>query len=376
MTAGVLAVSWSTAAAAIGKTLYVSPKGKDTNKCSQKAPCKTIGHAVEKARKGDTILVAHGTYREDVAIGKDVAVLGVGKPVVNALDRVNGFLISGSHAAGATVSGFVVEKALYEGIAAQKTSRVLISDNTVRGNDLGAFVKVPSGECAVSGNIPGDCGEGVHLMSVTHSKVIGNIVTGDSGGILLTDELGPTAHNLISKNTVTKNVLDCGITVAGHNPNAFAKGKTQPSVAGIYGNTISDNVVNGNGTKGFGAGILLATGAGPGSGVYNNLIKGNTANGNGLAGVTLHSHAPGEDLGGNRIIGNHVSNDGAAGDSEYGESGKVGILVGSGFTKQTGIVISGNTISNTHFGIYTKNAPKVSAKANKFHHVAVPVKQI
>ena len=48
----------------------------------------------------------------------------------------------------------------------------------------------------------------------------------------------------------------------------------------MYGNKILDNVVDGDGTKGQGAGILMGGGA-PGAGVYDNLIEGNTANGNG-----------------------------------------------------------------------------------------------
>ena len=47
-------------------------------------------------------------------------------------------------------------------------------------------------ECQAAGEVPGDCGEGIHLMSVADSTVAGNYVTGNSGGILLTDEFGPT----------------------------------------------------------------------------------------------------------------------------------------------------------------------------------------
>jgi len=377
MTAALLGALCATAGAASAKTLYVSPHGKDTNKCTVKAPCKTIGRAVARARKGDTVSVARGTYAEDVNINKDISVVGVNGPIVNASGLNNGFLIDGAKAAGAAVRGFVVEKANFEGIFAEKTSRLTIANNSVRGNDLGAASKTPVGECAPQGPVPGDCGEGVHLMTVSNSHVTGNLVTGNVGGILLTDELGPTARNIVSKNRVLKNLYDCGITIAGHSTKAVSltTGKPQPKLAGIYNNTISDNVSNDNGSKGEGAGILLAA-AGPGAGVYDNVVQGNTANGNSLAGVTLHSHTPMQDLNGNKIIDNSVSNDGAKGDAEFGESGTVGILVGSGVTKLSGIVITGNKISNVHYGIYTKNAPKVNNRANKFTNVAVPINQI
>jgi parallel beta-helix repeat protein len=381
-----LALSASTATgAARHRTLYVSPKGNNAHlTCTKAAPCRTIGFAVGAAKRGDTVVVEKGTYRQRVVINKDIRVIGVGHPVNDLKDRNNnGFVIQGRKAAGAVLSGFVVEHAVFEGIVIEKTAHVTVSNNIVRHNDLGAGVKGATGECMASGEIPGDCGEGIHLYGgVRDSTIKGNLVTGNTGGILLSDEFGPTAGNLITRNTVRGNLADCGITVVGHNAHALStSGKRQPRVAGVFGNTISKNVVNGNGTKGNGGGILLAAGP-PGTAVYDNLVRNNTANGNGLAGITLHSHAPGQDLNGNMFKGNKLSHDGLddTSESEFGLSdGKsnvtVGILIGSGFTKLSGIVVTGNVISNTHYGIFTKNAPTISPTANTFHNVAVPLQQ-
>jgi len=79
-----LAAVLSSDAFAAGSTLYVSPKGKDAAKCTKTAPCKTIGHTVSIAKKGDTISVASGTYREQVAITKDISLLASGHPVIDA----------------------------------------------------------------------------------------------------------------------------------------------------------------------------------------------------------------------------------------------------------------------------------------------------
>jgi parallel beta-helix repeat protein len=369
------------AAAASAKTLFVSDKGNNANPCTASHPCKTIGRAVGVAKPGDTVIVEKGIYHQDVLIGKRLRLIGVGHPVDNARGRDNGFVVQGAKASGSVIAGFIVKNAAFEGIVVKETSHVFISGNTVINNDQGVKATKPIGECAPSGEIPGDCGEGLHLVSATFTQVTGNTVKDNTGGILLTDEFGPTAHNVIARNTVLNNVLDCGITIAGHSPNAVKGGKPQPKAAGIYSNLILHNTVNGNGIKGEGAGILLAAG-GPGSAVYNNLVLNNTANNNGLAGVTLHSHAPGQDLNGNKIIGNKVSHDGVAdtSEAEFGENdGKssvtVGILVGSGVTKLKGTVISRNRISNVHYGIYTKNVPPIKKKANTFHHVAVPLKQ-
>lgn len=375
VTAAVLAAAGATAAGAGAKTLYVADTGNNANPCTSVHPCKTIGRGVGVAKPGDTVMVAKGTYHQDIQIRKRIHVVGVGHPVDNAKGRDNGFVVQGAKAAGATVSGFIVKNAAFEGILVKKTSHVTIAHNTVVHNDQGLKAAKPTGECAPQGTTPGDCGEAIHLISATSSKVTGNVIKGNAGGILLTDEFGPTTHNLISHNKASNNVLDCGITIAGHNP----KG-------GVNNNTITHNTANGNGIKGEGAGILLAAGA-PGDSVANNLVEGNTANNNGLAGITVHSHffgpnVPVGNLNGNRIINNKVSHDGLSdkSEAEFGETdGKtsvsVGILVGSDVAKLSGIVISGNKVSNVHFGIYTKNAPTVKPSANKFSHVAVPVKQ-
>ncbi|MHB8341176.1 MAG: hypothetical protein ACYDB7_08380 [Mycobacteriales bacterium] len=81
--------------------------------------------------------------------------------------------------------------------------------------------------------------------SVPSSQVLGNAVRAISGGILLTDETGPTHGNLIEGNLVEDNAYDCGITLPSHN-------------------------------------VIL---------------------GNAMSGVTVHSHAPGEDLNGNVVTG-------------------------------------------------------------------------
>ena len=117
----------------------------------------------------------------------------------------------------------------------------------------------PYPQCSEFGQVPGDCGEGIHLMGVHDSEVSDNYISANEGGVLLTDEFGPTHDNVVDGNTITGNPFDCGITVPGHNPNALdASGNPQPSVAGVYNNDIKFNVVTNNGLQGEGAGVLFA----------------------------------------------------------------------------------------------------------------------
>ena len=356
------------------RVLYVSPHGSDTHNCTRRQPCRTIDHAVAKAPPRSTVIVRRGAYKESVKVNKRLRLIGVHRPVIDATGNANGIRISGPGAAHSLVQGFVVERANEEGILAMRTMRITIQNNLVRQNDLGAATPHPTGECAPQGQVPGDCGEGLHLMSVTRSRVLNNRVTRNAGGILLTDELGPTAHNLLRRNRVYRNPYDCGITIAGHNNKAVQSGKLMPSVAGIYKNRILRNFSDANGLRGEGAGILLAT-AGPGTAVYSNLVSGNTANGNNLAGITLHSHAPGDYLNGNRIIENLVRNDNLGGDPDAGDQATTGILVFSAVTKLQGTIIRANVIRGVHYGLWTQNVPALQKNVNRFQNVDVPLFQ-
>jgi parallel beta-helix repeat protein len=375
-----LASSAVAATPAMAKTLYVSAShGSDTNSCtSKRKPCATISGAVSKAGRRDQIRVASGTYAEQVTVNKDLKLVGVGHPVIDATSHINGILIQGAGAAGTSVSGFTAENALNEGILAQRTSRVKIFDNLVEDNDQGSSAP-PAGdaECAPTdgGNVPGDCGEGLHLFTVANSKVTGNTVKDNSGGILLTDELGPTHGNVISHNRVRDNVTDCGITIASHSTTAYVNGKLQRHKGGIYNNVISHNLSAGNGTAGAGAGILMASPT-PGGAVYDNTVTRNTVTGNGQGGFVLHSRLAGQFFNGNKVIANRFSNNGALGDTPTsGDSQKTGIIVWSAVTKIKKLTVSGNRISDEYYGIWTDNAPKIKKSRNKFRDVTVDIFQ-
>ncbi len=362
-----------------GHTFFVSRHGSDGNPCSESAPCATIGHAVSMAGNGDTVVVGRGTYHEDVAISVGLTLRGAGRPTIDASGMDNGIVIGGDGAAGARVMGFTGKNATFEGILVRQTYGVTIRDNVAEANDQGIFLPPAqqTDECLAAGPIPGDCGEGIHLWSVTNSRVEENWVGNNAGGILLTDESGPTAFNIIDGNVVVDNKYDCGITIAGHNPGGAPGGVPQPAAAGIYGNTVSRNRADRNGVAGEGAGILIAGGA-PGTAVYDNQIVENEASGNGLAGFTLHSHAPGQDLNGNVIAWNFFSSDNLDGDFDFSpvtDSQTTGILLASA-APLAGTVVVGNEIRNVYYGIFTLHVPPIAVSANHFGNgVTVPVMQ-
>ncbi len=330
----------------------------------------TIGAAVAAASPNDTIVVCPGVYTEDVVIpaGKPLTLEGIGDPTIDALGKDNGVQVLAS---GSTVEGLTVAYATGEGILVgalpgnpgTTVSDVTIRDNVVadndRGNPTGALTSSsPYAECnQAPGNIPGDCGEGIHLLSADDSTVDGNWVTGNSGGILLTDENGPTDGNEISNNETFSNAEDCGITLAGHHAGTLSNGvwsPVSPTLGGVFDNTVEENTSLDNGVLGQGGGVLLATGA-PGGAVDDNIVRHNTLSGNGLAGVTVHAHGPGENLNGNTIRDNTIGTNNLDGDDDFAPSvdaQTTGVVVATK-SSPIAITIEGNRIAFDTYGIWT-----------------------
>ena len=357
--------------------------------------------AVDAARSGGTVVVCRGTYTEDVIVSSPLRLLGTRGAVIHGSDTATGSCDqlgpNGPGSAGClaaitikssdvTVEGLRVTGAIGEGILATGSlhggsiEHVVIRGNRVVGNDLGGITPTtesPYPQCVEQGQVPGDCGEGIHLMGVYDSVVGHNRVSGNSGGILLTDEFGPTHDNLIAHNVVTGNLYDCGITAPGHNPYALdSSGNRRPSVAGVYDNVISHNRITGNGVRGEGAGVLFAN-AGPGTGSYDNVVEHNYIAGNELAGVTLHAHPVGhgqfEDLSGNRIVHNRIGRNNVGGDPDAGDSSTTGVLVLGAVPVD--VTIAHDLIRNDEYGVWLGTGGNVTAhlRHNVFGNVGRPV---
>lgn len=389
-----------------GRVLFVSPRAKPhaADLSCRSATFRTIQSAVNAAPPGATVVVCQATYREQVVVFKPLTLAGqlatideagvaprlsVTIPHFGKVTIFAGVVIVSSDV---RFSGFGVEGAQGEGILAAGLGRditgISITHSAVVHNDLGFGFPTPKSsyfECRPAGQIPGDCGEGIHFTAVAFSTISHDVVAGNSGGVLLSDDTGPTHGNLVANNYVTDNFADCGITVPGHNPFALdKKGRPQPQVAGVYDNVIRDNAVTNNGTKGEGAGILFAN-ATAGTASYDNLVEGNFIAGNGLSGVTIHAHTIGkgqfEDLNGNDVIGNIIVRNNLKGDPlDFPASPKdgktTGILVFSGGTRVT-VRIAFNHIFNDAIGIWLSKAVSASGlRTNRFTDVGIRILRV
>ena len=332
------------------------------------------------ANPGDTVTVAAGIYKEEVVIKMSVSLVGEDshRTIIDATGLSNAIYVNNgtTPVSNVVVTGFTLENANFEGILVNGASSVTIQGNRVMDNDKNL---IPSPTAPVCTNLgPGgiypfetseadDCGEGIHLINVNSSVVAHNTVENNAGGILLSDETGPTHDNSIANNTVRNNVFDCGITLPSHSP------------FGVYHNTISGNDVSGNGTSplnGGGAGVGLFSPGGPTSN-YGNAVVNNNLVGNGIAGVAMHTHAPGtEALQDELIVGNYIARNGPDTDLSPTQLPD-GIALGVAGGSVSGIVISGNTFDDEAEDIaISANVPvQVTATLNNFsrHTIAVDV---
>jgi Right handed beta helix region len=377
-------------------TLTVATTGSDSGNCRSR-PCKTLGYSLTQARPNNTIVIGPGTYPESGNAnvvnpglsGLSIRSIGsAARTVIDATGNANGILIEAS---GVSVTGLTVENANLEGILAEpplsswpkgpasapaNISHVTIAGNVVVHNDRAFNTSLPpDSACPSSLTDADDCGEGLHLLGVSWSKVIGNNVSHNVGGILVSDggfgiSVGPAAHNLIAFNHSSDNLFDCGITLPGHDPRAVATsgpnaGRPQPNLAGVYDNRVIGNISTGNGAAG-----LLDAAPYPGAASYDNLFAGNSASGNGNAGFVLHSHAPLQDVSGIVVVGNRFGQNNLAGDPDTGVMTTTGVMLLS-IAVPTSIVVAGNTISNNVNGIaFNSNITVVGH--NRFVNVTNP----
>ena len=337
----------ATPALALSSTVYVSPTGSILNADTScpTAKYKLINVAMLAVASGGTVIVCPGTYTEDAVVLKPLTLQGQGAAIIDATSKVNGVSVLASDV---TVRDLTVENATGNGIAVLG-NRARILDNTSDNN--------------------GDTG--ISFNGSSSSSAIRNITEFNAGGgINLEDDLGATSDITVLGNDASDNPGGCGIIMASH------------SGDGVFGNTIRDNVANGNGTDpaSSGSGILMATGT-PGGAVYDNLVNHNTVTGNGLAGVTVHGHLAGLNLNGNAVVNNTIGTNNVNGDPiglappgvNVPDPWTTGVLVAS--SSPLTITVANNTISDNHVGVWRTSKVKIlGINTNTYSKVLIPVR--
>lgn len=352
----------------------------------------TISAAVAAAGFRDTILVGSGTYKEEVTITNAVSLVAVNPldpPAIDATGLNNGIFVNGLAAAPGegvfyvVIKGFEIRNANYEGILVVNGTDITIENNRVHNNNKGLDLSTAPVSCpgipAFETNEGMDCGEGIHLIATNRSTIIHNESDHNSGGMLITDETGPSSRNIISGNSVHDNAYACGITMASHGPATTVIPGAVNSF-GVFRNLVEENDSghNGLGLPGAGAGVgIFAALSGYAS--YENTVINNELHDNGLPGVTMHSHAitapwlPKPYLNDNVIIGNHIYGN-AADTADATTAGPTGINIYS-VAGVHGTVISKNVFDDEDIDIAFRapTGSQIDAHFNNFSASSIGV---
>jgi Right handed beta helix region len=363
---------------AAAKTWCVNPAG--SNGCY-----KTIQSAVNAASANDIITVAGGTYKEEVTVWKPLSLLGAGPEwtIIDATSLAHGFFVDGWDHPGlnnVTIAGFTVENALYEGVLVVSASDVTIRANAVKDNDAvpnvvfsGALTGCPNqpGSGIYEDDETGDCGGAIHLVGTASSIISDNYITGNADGVLISDETAESRDNLLIRNIIVDNPLECGIVLASHPRSGTTTMKQLPAHFGVNHNTVAENVSAGNGVKIGGSGVgLFSDGNGQGT-VSGNVVVRNQLTGNGLGGIDIHTHVgpafglPADHMDNNQFIGNYIAGN-LADTADTATPGPVGINInsGDGASPIRGTVITDNIIRDEDIDVAVNSPSEVDIHLN------------
>ena len=360
----------------VSRSVYVDVSNTDLEDGSRDHPWNTIAEGLGVAQPGDTILVAQGTYPENITIDKNVVLAGgyasYTSPIswtqditayVTIIDgRGSGSVATITNGAAATISGFTItngQASLGGGIHIDG-SPVVLYDNTIAGNHAvgpspngnGGGIYITGASATVSNtyvlsNTASQWGGGIYL--VASSAQVSNVTVADNtalweggGGVYMEDSSATISDSRIMSNTA----YCCGGGIGVDDSSAI-----------LDGNQIINNSVDP--TSYFGGGIY----ANHASVTINaNEILGNHARaGGGITagdfGYTMTNNLVAQNLGGGILvqtgqIANNTIRDNVAND--YGEYGE-GILI-SPLAYPTLVTITNNIIISNVYGIRTLGA--------------------
>jgi len=199
-----------------------------------------IQWAIDNASAGDTILVASGTYYENVVITKPVTLKGAGSDIT-IIDgggtragvkipadnvSISGFTIRNSGDGihlylcnGVIVSDNKITSNKYDGIYAQNVSGNIIRDNTITSNGFGGLFTEYSSDNTVSDNvITSNAYDGVYLYYSSNNTVNGNTITSHINWPAISLEWSD--GNTVNNNMLSSNELGISL-IEGSNGNTI-----------------------------------------------------------------------------------------------------------------------------------------------------------
>jgi nitrous oxidase accessory protein len=195
MTVGVRRAAFVVLASFAGATPIATAHAQSSLRVGASEAYHTIAAAVGAARRGDTVVVDSGTYREPtVEIGRSIVLVGRGNPVLDGEGKHGLLLVT---ADDVTVAGFVfrnVGTSFVEDRAAVRVSQThgcVIEHNRIENGFFGIYLARVT-DCRIAGNTihatgtrEMEAGNGVHLWTSRRITVADNEISGQRDGIYL-----------------------------------------------------------------------------------------------------------------------------------------------------------------------------------------------
>lgn len=333
-------------------------------------PGESIQSAIDKAKNGDVIYVKSGVYGESINVTKQVKLLGMDQPVIDAQDAENAVTLSVN---GTVFDGFKTTGSVSNGIYIL-SSHNYVANNTISDAIDAIFLEKSHGNtiCFNQANGDGLFGQGIVLNCSSGNLIMENSAAGSLLGIGI--YLAESSNNTISKNSARNGgIAGFGIVLANNsNYNRVMKNEAVCgwNSFGISLMNSAHNLIEGNNasttcrgwrsiwTVYWGNGINLQNS-------YKNFLKNNSVS-NGYFGIYLmysdENELSGNDaaknLNGIGLIGskrNRLINNTAKNNSEYG-LGFLGSCEGNSLVN--------NTICGSKYGIYFQDSSHNSISSN------------
>ena len=319
-------------------------------------PYQYIQDGIDAATAGDTIVVAVGTYDENVDVNKPLTLTGASSDDVTV--GVEGeYHVFNVTASSVTISGFTVNGANVE----------IFPHPVVEGFEIAGYA-------------------GIYLSpGVTDCNIHDNILTGNVYGILLleAENTVTSGNNMFTSNNATYNVISgiemqhtYGNTFASNN--AISNGKYGITLDSSRGNTFTDNTANSNDREGF----WLKQGQGD-DGSSGNIFTDNTANSNTWSGVHMTNLCGDSTYTGNTFNNNSIAGmnlGGSAGDttdnlvvnSNTFSGNPIGILIDDAAVITSVVLRNNNIMGNTNYGIDATCMGTLDAAYNYWGDISGP----
>lgn len=309
----------------------------------------TIQAGIDAASEGDTVLVAPGTYTENLYFnGKSIAVRSSGGSSITVIDGDNDnpvVTFSNKETVQAVLDGFRITNGKPGGIRCTNDSHPVIENNTITENSakLGAGIYCYQSSPVIRNNRicdnAGEDGVGIfcsraYTSIITNNTICGNIGNyssfSDGGGIYCEYSSPTISNNLISDNKVNRygGGINCRYASPVISGNTITGNETESLGGGIYSFESDFTLVNSSITRnsaGEGGALLCDRSDVT---VENNTIKLNSAHHSG-GGMYFIDSSP--IIKSNLIVKNTAQ--------EYGG----GLMCSSSFATVTGNIIRKNT---------------------------------